>query len=109
MNESDLIKLAAKAAGLWDAENDCVDVPWAPLHRDGDAFRLAMTMKMDIARGFRAGSPAMVAYVGHLFQAIPFPKEEEVPAAARRAITELAAKIQQATEAAEEAANKAMP
>jgi len=46
--DRELTKWAAKAAGLWDAENDCVDIPWNPLHDDGDALRLAVKLCIDI-------------------------------------------------------------
>lgn len=47
MDDQELTKWAAKAAGLWDAENDCVDIPWLPLVNDGDALRLAVKLRLD--------------------------------------------------------------
>lgn len=46
--DRELTKWAAKAAGLWDAENDCVDIPWLPLVSDADAFRLAVKLRLHI-------------------------------------------------------------
>lgn len=48
MDDQELTKWAAKAAGLWDAENDCVAIPWLPLVNDGDALRLAAKLRIDI-------------------------------------------------------------
>lgn len=44
--DRELLELAAKAAGLWDAKNNCIDKPWSPLTDDGDALRLAVRLKL---------------------------------------------------------------
>jgi hypothetical protein len=48
MTDRELWELAAKAAGMWDHKNDCIDKPWTPLHDDGDALRLAVKLRIDI-------------------------------------------------------------
>lgn len=48
MTDRELLMLAAKAAGLWDAANNCIDIPWSPLTDDGDALRLAIKLRMII-------------------------------------------------------------
>jgi hypothetical protein len=47
VTERELLELAAKAAGLWDTENDCIDIPWNPLANDGDALRLAVKLRIE--------------------------------------------------------------
>ena len=60
---------AAKAAGYWDKEFDCYSgsVNWKPRHDDGDAFRLAARLKLQVSFGtfeenecvcYRFGKPA---------------------------------------------------
>jgi hypothetical protein len=46
VTDRELTEAAAKVAGLWDAKNNCIDIPWSPLTNDGDALRLAV--KLDI-------------------------------------------------------------
>lgn len=46
--DRELLEKAAKAAGLWDAENNCIDIPWNPLVSDGDALRLAVKLRITI-------------------------------------------------------------
>ncbi len=46
--DRELEGLAAKAAGLWDHANNCIDIPWGPLTSDGDALRLAVKLRIDI-------------------------------------------------------------
>ena len=54
MTDRELLELAAKAAGLkWHNGHIRVDadadyVPWNPLENDGDAFRLAVKLRMDV-------------------------------------------------------------
>ena len=63
--DSELLELAANAAGLgwrWFGANFCIDKdkdmgtfqPWNPLTDDGDAFRLAVTLRLDIEHGNEA-------------------------------------------------------
>lgn len=70
MSDRELLELAAKAAGIsatwhylpdadYDAENDGMwlngerspdnSAYWNPLHKDGDALRLAVKLELDIA------------------------------------------------------------
>lgn len=48
MTDRELLELAAKAAGYWSTEFNCVaDLPhlgWNPLTDDGDALRLAVKL-----------------------------------------------------------------
>ncbi|MGQ2994238.1 hypothetical protein [Variovorax sp.] len=46
MGEREMLERAAKAAGLWDAANNCIDIPWNPLIDDGDALRLAVKLQI---------------------------------------------------------------
>lgn len=46
--DRELTVLAAKAAGLWDFKEGCIDIPWSPLTDDGDALRLAVKLKIHI-------------------------------------------------------------
>lgn len=60
MNDKELLELAAKASGyqvhewrggrlyVWDMTKDSDIFPWSPLTDDGDALRLAMTLKLSI-------------------------------------------------------------
>ncbi len=83
--DRELTKFAAKAAGLWDAENDCVDIPWLPLVNDGDALRLAVKLNMTLAVGVArsdAGEFTEFELCNH-----------DVQAATRRAIVRAAAEI----------------
>lgn len=48
MNSRTLLERAAKAAGLWDFKNNCIDVPWSPLTDDGDALRLAVKLGLTV-------------------------------------------------------------
>jgi len=48
MDDRELLERAAKAAGLWDARNNCMDIPWNPLADDGEAMRLAVKLRLDI-------------------------------------------------------------
>ena len=51
MSDREMLKLAAKAAGLHRCENYYTDaagnhVEWNPLHRNGDALRLAVELRL---------------------------------------------------------------
>ena len=52
MDDRELLKRAAKAAGYWSNEYGCVDkLPrpgWDPLTDDGDALRLAVVLQMEL-------------------------------------------------------------
>jgi hypothetical protein len=57
MTDRELLELAAKAAGMkWHDGSVWLDadveyVPWNPLTDDGDAFRLAVKLKLSIENG----------------------------------------------------------
>lgn len=62
MSDRELLEKAAKAAGMWDAENGCIDVPWSPLTDDGDAHRLAVKLRIWIDyQGCGDSTPAHVS------------------------------------------------
>lgn len=90
MNDSELIDLAAKAAGLWDYKNDCVDIPWSPLTNDGDALRLAV--KLGICLGPNFDGDAAVAF-SREGRNICEAYSNDRCAATRRAIVRAAAEI----------------
>ena len=48
MTDRELLELAAKAAGYWDAEFNCYKgaANWNPLDDDGDALRLAVNLRL---------------------------------------------------------------
>lgn len=48
LSDRDLIEGAAKAAELWDYAENCIDIPWNPLLSDGDAFRLAVKLNINL-------------------------------------------------------------
>lgn len=46
-----LLELAAKAAGLWDHKEGCIDIPWSPLTNDGDEAGLEGRLLMNVTWG----------------------------------------------------------
>lgn len=48
MTDRELLELAAKAAGLWDYKNDCIDVPWSARNDDGDCARLESALGIHV-------------------------------------------------------------
>lgn len=105
MTDRELLELAAKAAGLWDAANNCIDIPWNPLTNDGDALRLAVELEIDISLYAEKGG-CVYAQSKHLlgfgtdgnpsYQAHEYMKEaygSDKTAATRRAIVRAAAEI----------------
>lgn len=114
MNDKELLGLAAKAAGInlwWDGDSpkeivhqwsgnpeddgEERDSPWNPLTDDGDALRLAVSLKMEVYHGWDGGHAAYASV----------PQEDSRPefcvephmsdhcAATRRAITRAAAEV----------------
>ena len=53
MTDRELLEAAAKAAGLWDAREQCIDIPWNPLFDDGDALRLACDLRLEVLPRWR--------------------------------------------------------
>lgn len=100
MTDLELLKLAARAIGhsvarlTDDGEAlllDGVQVPWNPFTDDGDAFRLAGTLELDVMHRVVGGKRVEVlAAGGPLIQEF---YEGEPCAAARRAIVRAAAEI----------------
>ena len=102
MTDRELLELAAKAAGKvggdWvgnDAYLDGVLSQWSPLTNDGDAFRLAMKLNLDVRFDWHDNEP--VVFVGGQWDDAPeavFEAFERRPdMAARRAIVRAAAEI----------------
>ena len=112
MNDHELLKLAAKAAGIELVELDeCQDVlsdgtAWNPLTDDGDALRLAVKLGIDVDQSGQIGvdSEPYTAVVCHwryrrkessidLWTSIGQKHEGDPYAATRRAIVRAAAEI----------------
>ena len=107
MTDTELLKLAAKAAGLeYTGENYARtslggghydNYPWSPLTDDGDALRLAVKLDIDFYMGADSDGPE--AWAGYyvpgrdnkLHACVPVGKDPY--AATRRAIVRAAAEI----------------
>ncbi len=88
-SDKELLKLAAKAADVPDAN---IEFVWNPLTQDGDALRLAVKLKMDViqfSKGVRVdGKNHEDWYESHYEE-----HEDDPNAATRRAIVRAAAEI----------------
>lgn len=97
MTDRELLELAAKAAGLWDAENNCIDIPWSPLTDDGDALRLAVKLRITIQWSVTVDdlSPSVEVYHAEDVhsECIEVKTRDDPYAATRRAIVRAAAEI----------------
>ena len=86
MTDQELLELASKASQIdhWYGKEGTVD--WNPLTDDGDAFRLAVKLKMIIDPYFGAVAfpPSMVCVIVN---------KGDIYAATRRAIVQVAAEI----------------
>lgn len=105
MSDKELLKLAAKAAGIKGSvmgcgamvcEKDGVAFWWDPLTDDGDALRLAMRLRLSIA--FEVADVGCIVSVYAEWEGAPdspFVEDFEggVSAATRRAIVRAAAEI----------------
>lgn len=91
MEDYELLKLAAKAAGLWDAANNCIDIPWSPLTNDGDALRLAVKLKLHLGLESHTVSAWQSDKFGNFQTEVLSHRGDE--AATRRAIVRAAAEI----------------
>lgn len=90
MDDKELLELAAKAAGLWDFKNSCIDAAWSPLTNDGDAFRLAVDLELLVGT---MDFSAIASQDTHaVYEQVPFGDIGKY-AATRRAIFLAAAKI----------------
>lgn len=110
MTDRELIELAATAAGIvhegWCSDTDLrcgLFIPmghrtdalrplWNPLANDGDAFRLALRLPLDICRT-DAEYAAVCVWVDHRGYFIEEPHNGDPCAATRRAIVRAAAEI----------------
>ncbi len=91
MEDSELLELAAKAAGLWDSANNCIDIPWSPLTNDGDALRLAVKLKLHLGLESHTVSAWESDKFGNFQTEVLSHRGDE--AATRRAIVRAAAEI----------------
>ena len=95
MTDRDLLKFAARAAGYVvefigdDAYRNGQMGRWDPLEDDGDAFRLAVDLKLELL----LGSNAVVTEKDNHETRIEFVWHENDPHALRRAIVMTAAEI----------------
>ena len=94
--DRELLELAAKAAGIWDYAENCIDIPWSPLTDDGDAFRLAVKLNFNVCKReheveiFNDDN-------GEFLCSISISEGDDPCAATRRAIVRAAAEIGRAT------------
>ena len=95
MTDSDLLRLAAKAAGLsvkFDDEGCCMHrgMEWIPLTDDGDALRLAVKLRLDVNQG---GAVVVAERDGPKEVGVAEALGDDPYAATRRAIVRAAAEI----------------
>ena len=88
MNEREVLKLAAKAAGYWDKELKCY-TGFDPLIDDGDALRLAVKLSMCLKHHYFDGD--WYVMVSHEKGWSQEKAEPDQYAATRRAIVRAAA------------------
>ncbi|WP_236175368.1 hypothetical protein [Pseudomonas pseudonitroreducens] len=111
MSDRELLELAAKAAGitggwgevhalpqgevdctdLWFLESDDQPYVWNPLTDDGDAFRLACSLRLDMA--FLEGFEQIIVDDYHGSNRAEEDYQPDMAAAARRAVVRAAAEI----------------
>jgi hypothetical protein len=91
--DRELLESAAKAAGLWDAENNCIDIPWNPLTDDGDALRLAVKLRILVDPDGETYAVATAVPKGRGEVMISEKHRDDPCAATRRAIVRAAAQI----------------
>ena len=88
--DRELLELAAKAAGIWDYAENCIDIPWNPLTDDVDALRLAVKLGLDVDHF--GNSVVVEAWVVGI-QPCAVEYNSDRYAATRRAIVRAAAEI----------------
>lgn len=93
VTDDELLEFAAKAAGIWDAKNNCIDIPWNALTNNGDALWLAVKLRIHITMSSYAN---VVCRQGDEFRSIE-PYGDDPWAATRRAIVRAAAAIGRAS------------
>lgn len=96
--DRELLELAAKAAGYWNYTYNCYEGPvsWNPLTDDGDAFRLAVKLNINIGFGIFATQINCEIYDWAEDEVLVEWKEngrKDPLAATRRAIVRAAAEI----------------
>ncbi len=93
--ERELLENAAKAADLWDAKNECIDIPWNSLTNSADALELAVKLDISVMQS-HAEQAVTVAYLDHRRHRREIEERygSDPLAATRLAITRAAAKIQ---------------
>jgi hypothetical protein len=113
VNDRELLELAAKAAGLdvenvadhgglhvWFGKNPKSLRLWNPLTDDGDALRLAVTLRLSVKHGIEIGDDSQAisayAYYGDVGECHFEPHNGDPHAATRRAIVRAAAAIGEA-------------
>lgn len=99
MNDIELLELAAKAAGYWDATFNCYKGPmnWDPLENDGDALKLVVRLGLTVEIGYTARGFLVVSRTNtDNWQEFREAWGNNPYAAARRAIVRAAAKIGEA-------------
>lgn len=105
MNDLDLMELAAKAAGYkieWVRNSGCFyrceeeigREEWNPLDDDGDAFRLAAYLRLEVIPGNHAGDGCSVNSRRHEIPGVTvFRDSKDMAEQMRRAIVMAAAEI----------------
>lgn len=100
MDDRELLELAAKASGLWDEKNNCIDTPWSPLLDDGDALRLAVKCGMGFLYETQESMGGTIIEVSYdmdedegTCKVVTEALESDPYAATRRAIVRAAAEI----------------
>ncbi len=108
MTDRELTEAAAKAVGLWDEVNGCIDIPWNPLADDGDALRLAVKLRLNVSftRGLGAAHTqefmqVAPASLGHLAEFGPI--GTDASATIRRAIVCAASAVYRDSQGGEKA------
>lgn len=100
MTDKELLELAAKAVGIdlsdatFDAWGDVIQSKWNPLIDDGEALRLAVTLKLEL--GFPR--EAIVWSFGRKGEVCSENYSKDLYSATRRAIVRAAAEIGKAME-----------
>ena len=109
MQEREMLELAANAAGIvvndwhqddfgWVAWIDPNDKHWCPIEDDGDAFRLAVKLKMEIIPSYVQRDPdrpsIMARIMGkRVYAVVPMQDDSMRASATRLAIVRAAAEI----------------
>lgn len=104
MTDIELLKMAAKAAGIKPASFDGINVgwykpetgdigSWNPLKNDGDALRLAVKLKLEIERSKYSDDSVYAGPPGTAPWKEEEDSEQDIYAATRRAIVRAAAEI----------------